>query len=245
MADVFMFFKRPKPTQVIRTVGGKTATMILDATVKENFQATAEPTQHPVEAGADITDHVILKPKSLSISGIVTETPLGDFLGSIARTAGAVTASSAAGKALGKFGSQAGSTGALLGAVGGGLGVKTLSDAIFGSKDRVLGTISAEFVKVRDARLPVDIQTGLQLYKNYILTSFSVSRDEKTGRSIKVDLEFKELIIVESRLTDVAIPKVAGALNKSNNGRQSTGSLDDDKNKKGASILKKLFGGAS
>lgn len=247
MAGVALFFSRPSPTQILRTIGDQVAPLILDATLKENFTGTAEPTQHPVEKGADITDHVILKPSGLTISGIISETPLGDFLGAYTRTAGA-SVGAAVGSALGKFGAAAGVVGAIGGAIGGGSIAKSISGAIFGSKDRVLGDIANEFDKVRKAKLPISIQTGLKLYESYILTSFSVSRDggEKgTGRAVKIDLEFKELIIAESRITDVAIPKLKGAIGKANLGRQSLGDLDADKNKRGASILKKLFGGAS
>jgi hypothetical protein len=240
MPLISLLFKRPRPSQIIRTIAGSESTLILDATLKEGFKATAELTKHPVERGADVGDHVVLKAKTLSISGIVTVTPLGDFPSSLVRAGGA-TAGALVGKSLGKFG---GAVGAL---AGGALG-KTLASAIFGTSDRNLGAISAEFVKVRDAKLPVSIQTGLQLYKDYILTSFSASRkggQNGTGGSIEVDLEFEEIIFVDSQTTDVAIPKVPGALNAANLGRQTAEGLDDAKNGRGASILKKLFGGAS
>lgn len=233
MASISLFFKRPKQTQILRTVGSQVTPLILDGTVKEVFTATAEATQHPVEDGADVTDHVIIRPDGLSISGIITETPFGG-LSDLIKASGA-TVASAIGGALGPFG---GAVGAIAGAAGG----KSLAGSIFGSTDRVLSAVCKEFVNLRDARQPVDIQTGLQLYSGYIFVSFTATRDQKTGGSINVDLEFKELILVESQTTQVAIPKVKGALQGANKGRQSKSPLSDAAGGQGASLLKQIFG---
>lgn len=48
----------------------------LDASLNEGHSSTADVTQFPVEEGADITDHVRIKPETLSITGVVTNTPL-------------------------------------------------------------------------------------------------------------------------------------------------------------------------
>lgn len=47
-----------------------------DATTSESHQHSAEVTNHPVERGVDITDHIQLKPFRLTLQGIVTNTPL-------------------------------------------------------------------------------------------------------------------------------------------------------------------------
>lgn len=247
MANVSLFFKRAKPTQILRTLGGSVSPIILDATIKETFSMKAEPTKHPVEDGADVTDHIILRPDGLSLSGVITEIPFAGLSG-LVKSAGA-TVGATVGSRLGtKFGPGAGVTGAVGGALGaatgalGGSAVKSLADSIFGSDERVLGAVAAEFKKLKEARQPVDIQTGLQLYKSYVMTSCNISRDQKSGGSIKVDLEFEEMIFVESQTTTVAIPKVKGALNKSNNGRQSKDGLDANKTGRGSSLLKKIFG---
>lgn len=233
MALISLFFKRPQPTQILRTVGGAVVPLILDATIKETFTTPAEPTQHPIENGADATDHIILRPNGLSLSGVITETPFAGILDFI--KASGATAGSIAGQALGPFGEAAG-------AVVGGLGTKTLANSIFGSTNRVLGAVSAEFQKLRDARQPVDIQTGLQLYRSYVMTNCTVTRDQKTGGSINVELEFKELILVTSQVGTVAIPKVKGALQSSNHGRQSKQALDAAQSGRSSSLLKQLAG---
>lgn len=48
----------------------------LDASLSETHSMSAEPTNHPVEAGFEITDHIRKKPDSIQITGVVTDTPL-------------------------------------------------------------------------------------------------------------------------------------------------------------------------
>lgn len=50
--------------------------MIVDAALREEHTFEADVTEHPVETGASITDHVRTKPPTISIEGIVSDTPL-------------------------------------------------------------------------------------------------------------------------------------------------------------------------
>lgn len=49
----------------------------LDCTVSETHNATATVTDHPVESGSTITDHIRPEPLQLTITGIVSNTPIG------------------------------------------------------------------------------------------------------------------------------------------------------------------------
>ena len=49
----------------------------IDCTVTETHTATATVTKHPVESGANITDHIRPEPVQLSVTGIVSDTPIG------------------------------------------------------------------------------------------------------------------------------------------------------------------------
>lgn len=51
--------------------------LALDCTVTETHTATSTVTEHPVESGAKITDHIRPDPVQLSITGIVSDTPIG------------------------------------------------------------------------------------------------------------------------------------------------------------------------
>lgn len=70
-----------------RLFGGKTLVLIgrqddlteflqLEATLEETHSESASTTDHPVEDGADITDHIRRNPTELSLKGIVSNYPI-------------------------------------------------------------------------------------------------------------------------------------------------------------------------
>lgn len=52
------------------------ADLIVDAAAREEHNFEADVSEHPVETGAAITDHVRAKPPTVVIEGIVSDTPL-------------------------------------------------------------------------------------------------------------------------------------------------------------------------
>lgn len=48
----------------------------MDAVLSESHISTLDITRHPVEAGAEISDHAVLQARTVTISGEVTDTPL-------------------------------------------------------------------------------------------------------------------------------------------------------------------------
>lgn len=52
------------------------ASIWIDISLREQHNASAEATRHPVEDGVDITDHVRLAPDQLQIEGLVTNQPI-------------------------------------------------------------------------------------------------------------------------------------------------------------------------
>ena len=48
----------------------------LDASIHEVYNDNSESTQHPVEDGSTVTDHIRKLPESIEITGIVSNTPI-------------------------------------------------------------------------------------------------------------------------------------------------------------------------
>lgn len=48
----------------------------LDAVLQEAFEIEVDVTQYPIEKGADISDHAIVKPAIYTLTGVVTDNPL-------------------------------------------------------------------------------------------------------------------------------------------------------------------------
>lgn len=55
---------------------GKIGSVVLDATIEENHRTRNKITDHPVEDGSDITDHVRTDPDSVTMVGRVSNHPL-------------------------------------------------------------------------------------------------------------------------------------------------------------------------
>lgn len=222
-----------KGTRIARNItkAGITAAIFLDATLREGFDAPSEVTQHPVEKGVDISDHVILRPQKLSISGKFSETPFSIE----AQAAGvASTVASTIGQNLGGALGGAGATFAASKTLAGVLKPKSITGGSvidqegnfreennLPSENSRLRDAVAELTNLRESRQPVTIITGLKQYENYMLSGFKVSRDQSTGQSINVDLEFTEFKVAQSETVRIPIPKTPKALKKADQGRKN------------------------
>jgi hypothetical protein len=58
----------------------KIGEIVVDAFLQETHEMRAKATEHPVEDGTSVVDHVQLQPTTLQIEGVVSNTPL-DFIG--------------------------------------------------------------------------------------------------------------------------------------------------------------------
>jgi hypothetical protein len=53
-----------------------TVVVEIDAVVREQIVKKARITEHPIESGALIADHVVILPKEYSLSGVLSDTPI-------------------------------------------------------------------------------------------------------------------------------------------------------------------------
>jgi hypothetical protein len=73
--------------KILRTVGtAKTEVIEMDAVISHNIRYSASVTDHPVADGATISDHVRLDPTDISLTGVVTNTPVTLLAGGIIPT---------------------------------------------------------------------------------------------------------------------------------------------------------------
>lgn len=239
-----------KGTRIDRslTTTGSTAMIFLDATLRENFDATTEVTQHPVEDGADISDHVILKPLKLTIDGVISETPFsieGQKLGFATSVAASIGQS--VGGAIGALAAGYGAAKSLAGVLqpksitGGEVRDEEFKNVP--SENSRLRDAVNEFLNMRQSKQVVSIVTGLKQYKNMILVSFTVSRDQNTGQSINLHLEFQEIVLAESKTVKIAIPKIKSAIPKSEQGRKTPAEVTGQKGSIAKKLASQFFGG--
>lgn len=157
-----LFDVRVQKVTVESTLGDDVVSAVLetvefDASIQETHTGDVDVTAHPVELGADTTDHVRRKPRQLQLQGILSETPLVN-------------------PADVPLDSKRG---------------ETAYKALCGMRDR------AEIVRVT---------TALETYSGFIIDSISAPRSSRQGRSVVVDIHFREILTAESVSVAVAAP---------------------------------------
>ena len=162
--------------------------LTIDATLTESHSTEAEVTENPVEQGVVIADHIDLKPETFTLTGVISGTPLNLS----ASIAGAATA---AGAFVGQ--SVIGPLGALAG-VGAG--------AVMGLTSDPNNRMKNSFEALRDLqakRVPFTVITGLKRYTDMVITSLTISRDGKSGRSFTFTATLKKVRIVQSKVSKI------------------------------------------
>lgn len=83
----------------------------------------------------------------------------------------------------------------------------TFSTTIY-FRDNLLKSLSqiyAEFLKIQDQRILVDVVTPKRSYKNFLISTLGVTTDSKTENTLAITIAFQEVIIVN--VTAAVVPK--------------------------------------
>jgi len=185
---------------------GQSYTITLDASVRETHTASSTVTDHPVERGSAVSDHIRPDPDTLTMEAWISNTPHflpGDHMGGVVMadnevrgaqiTAGdRVNGAPFGGAAVGLVGSLAPVPTALLGQLGTSeytTGVVTGFSAPF---DRVTECYK-ELLRIRSDGVLVRVLTTLRAYSNLALTSLEVTREARSGNALQLSLAFKHV----------------------------------------------------
>nr|WP_308410064.1 hypothetical protein [Providencia stuartii] len=210
---------------ITRTIGQ----FELDCTIREAHTSALRITKNPVESGADIADHAFLEPKSLSITGtVVGYEPakyFNDFLGFDTEAMGEyplpLEISSSIRQAEAMLGQYI-----TIGRVLANKVQKVIApwypDVLkpFADSSQTLdraGRAYESLLAIQKMGEPIDVQTGLRLYKNMMLTSIGATQD-KPG-AVEFSLNLEEVFIVESQTVKGLHPDLKQQPQKSNMGR--------------------------
>ena len=174
--------------------------LAIDCTVTETHGASATVTEHPVESGANITDHIRPERLQLSITGIVSDTPLGSKQIQrsidIGGTSVQVTQQEAPSSATGGFGRTAWS----------------------------------KLEAISSAAKPIKVVTRDKTYESMALVSLSVPKDARTGGAFMFAAQFKQVRIGFNRSTKVVVSKAPKSHKKQDTGKQPTAELEQPSN---------------
>lgn len=166
---------------------------ILDVVMDEQPEYSANVTEHPVEQGPEVTDHIQLRSPILRLRGKISNTPLDLSVAVANLFAGgiqAITSSQARANLLNTGLSQGvGIVGAALQGKAGNL----VSDGIAGATDAISRTI---LLAAFQNKMPFDVVTKRQTYTNMVIEKLAFPRNKDTGYALEFDMSLKQLVIV-------------------------------------------------
>lgn len=208
---------------------GQTFFITLDVASKVQHTSTNQVTDHPVETGANISDHVRPEPNVLTIEGVISNTPIylpSDHIGNATMVTETVTAQwsgfnnqrTVRGRedTIGDF--------APVPRPIGGIGLGSAQTAQIG---RVVpgGTLSAnvkrftedfdraaecygELLLVRDTGILCMVVTHRRVYENMAITQLDVADDGNTGNALRFTVAFKQIRYGQTKTEPVpAVPR--------------------------------------
>jgi hypothetical protein len=182
MADVSLLFRQGST---------KIGAITLDVLLTENPTHSAEVTDHQVEEGANVSDHVRQKPDTLQLEGILSNTPVtGSQMTRVIESGGLVFDSN----------------------------IFADEESPRGSAGYAEAAYKA-LLELKEAGTVITVTTSRKTYENMVIEQIQAPRDARTGDAIRILVNLKQVRIVSNRLTtvDTRDPRAKG---KKSVGRQ-------------------------
>lgn len=221
MGLLSLIFNQPTKAQI--------GVLQLDASLNESHERSAIVTDHEIEDGTAISDHIHLLPDRLIIQGLVSDSPLS-IIGSLTGTG--ISALTGGVKQLipGGFGTIV--------AQAAGLGLGSLAGLITGSP-RDPADAFKYLEELHNDRQRFTVVTRLKRYDDMVIENITVPRNSTVGQGLEFTITMKRIKIVKSALILVPIfsTRASGAASKSKAGKQAT----KESASNSASLLAQLY----
>lgn len=174
-------------TTAVRTLiqwtdaAGATGALEVDATMTRGWETAAEVSEFPVESGTDVTDNIRAKNGTITMEGVISNTPVvlpSTQMDGITLAPGSV-------------------------ALPGGDGAQKATlfrwSGVFDRRKACDGILRA----ISEAGAPVSLTTSLRTMTDLGITRYKVDEDGDTGESLKFIMEFKALRIATTQRAPV------------------------------------------
>lgn len=182
----------PEPISLVFAAAPtKIGEVVLDASLRETHTGTATVTEHPVEEGANIADHVRPEPRKLSMDGVISNTPINRTQ----RT-----------RVVEQFGTE--------------FVTSTLEDQRQGAAGYAESAY-ARLEEMRQSRTAFTVVTQIKTYVDMVFESLVIPRDSKTGDALGFQATLKEIIIVKNKTTRKVVSREPKAQPKNKTGTQT------------------------
>jgi hypothetical protein len=165
------------------SIGG----IAVQATLEETSTDSVTVTDHPVEAGAQISDHAFYRPAELVMRCGWSNSSPSNLISAVSSLFSGGGASQFAGLAQ-----LTGQT-ASVAVSGGGM---SISDYVSG--------VYAQLLSLQQSLQPFTVVTSIRQYTNMVMTSLALTRDQKTYQALMVTATMRQVIIVNTVSTTLA-----------------------------------------
>lgn len=169
---------------------GMIGSIPIQATFEETGTDTVTITDHPVEAGAQITDHAYYRPADIVMQ-------CGWSNSSESNLIDAATALFSGG-GLSQFSGLSG-----LSSLFGGSSAPPTSGGGMSVSDYV-SNIYTQLLALQQSLQPFTVTTSIRQYTNMMFSSLVLHRDHKTSQALMVTASFRQVIIVSTTTTSMA-----------------------------------------
>jgi len=159
--------------------------MAMQVTVEEHHQDDLEITDHPIEQGAQISDHAFKRPAEVVIRAAWSVSPsnsglIDGIIGGVKATI-LYPASPAFGPVPPKYAQT------------------------FGQAPKTMAEIYAQLLKLQRDVVPFDIYTGKRKYSNMLIRSLSVTTDKTTENSLVATITCREILIASTSIISTSV----------------------------------------
>lgn len=169
----------------VQFIQGNQTVIQFDASINETHNREVHPSEFPVENGLVISDHLIVKPATLELTGMISDNPIGGVSGLL--TEAATSLASALIPPAG------------LAAIGGAVGL------ISARSPSPSVAAYLKLVQLQQSGQPIDVLTSLYRYSSMWIKSISVPRDAAHGKALLFTVSLVQLLLVAPQSVNVQI----------------------------------------
>lgn len=208
---------------------GEIRTVIFDAATRVSPEHPATPTEHPIEEGANTSDHVRAELDSLTVEFVVSNTPINDLALTQADGARATLVTVDIPTPIDLPGPP------LIPSI-----PVTSGVSVFGFDrefDRVR-TVYELLIELRDSGQRIDVITSRREYEGMVITGLSPTFDAQNGEALIGVLSFRQIRVVSSEIVSVPDPEESRSETARNRGNRN-GTTDESG--RSGSILARIF----
>ena len=185
-----------KPKRGIYSQAVNQALLLPQITISEKHHDDMEITEHPVEQGVPITDHAFKRPVELIVEAAWSNSPSNS--GSLINAAIGYASANIpiVGEAVNLYQQVQGVLGT----------INTINSSQGGGSQTALNAIYAQLVLYQQAAILLQIYTLRKTYSNMLLKTITLETTEKTEDAMFAVLSFKEVILVNTVVTNITNP---------------------------------------